>query len=96
MERINSLIFHSLKESEYRYLVGNIDEMIEIHSALNTDLVDTSKKSPREQRLGRVFLLHGSGIRNCHQTYWANHPRAVCVLEKHRDTLDKFMECRPP
>ncbi len=48
--------------------------------------------SSREQRIGRVFLLHGAAVRSAHQTYWSNHPKAVCILELHREKLDKFME----
>ena len=36
-------------------------------------------------------MRHGSALRSAHQTYWSNHPRAVGVLERHRDRLDKFM-----
>ena len=48
--------------------------------------------NPRDQRIGRVLLNHGSNIKAAHLNYWANHPKAVCVLEKFRDELDRFME----
>ena len=32
----------------------------------------------------QVFLSHGAALRQAHLSYWGNHPRAVCVLEKHR------------
>jgi hypothetical protein len=38
------------------------------------------------------LLNHGSNIKAAHLNYWANHPKAVCVLEKFRDELDRFME----
>ena len=42
--------------------------------------------------MGNIFLKNGSSLRNGHQTYWSNHPKAVGILERFKDTLDKFME----
>ena len=50
--------------------------------------------NPRDQRIGRVMLNHGSNIKAAHLTYWANHPKAVCILENYRDELDAFMESK--
>ena len=43
---------------EYKQLIGNIEEMISIHKTLASNLEEESpsKKSPREQRLGKVLL----------------------------------------
>ena len=38
----------------------------------------------------QVFLSHGAALRQAHLSYWGNHPRAVCVLEKHRCQLFLF------
>ena len=49
--------------------------------------------TPQNQsRIGRILLSHGAVIKSAHTTYWANHPKAVCIFEKYRDGLDKFME----
>lgn len=72
--------------------MGNVDELIEVHSSMNTDIEDACRGHPREQKLGKIFLRHGLAIREAHQTYWANHPKAVGVLDRCRDRLDKFME----
>ncbi len=82
-----------MNEIDFRYLVGNLDELVEIHRNLALALEDSARVAPREQRLGRTLLSHGAAIRAAHQTYWANHPKAVATLEKNRDRLDKFMEC---
>ncbi len=48
----------------------------------------------RDQRIGGIFLHHGAAIRSAHQTYWSNHPKAVCVLEQYSSALDAFMTGR--
>ena len=79
---------------EYKQLIGNIEEMISIHKTLASNLEEESpsKKSPREQKLGKVLLANGIAIKAVHLIYWSNHPRAVSILEKYRDALDIYME----
>jgi len=79
-------------DAEYSQLVGNIEDLIEAHQRLNSSLEDVRRSQPRHQRLGQVFLQHGAGVRAAHLTYWANHPRAVCILEKHRDKLNSWLD----
>ena len=31
-------------------------------------------------------------MRAAHLTYWGNHPRAVCILEKHREKLNSWVD----
>ncbi|XP_023336754.1 rho guanine nucleotide exchange factor 7 isoform X2 [Eurytemora carolleeae] len=81
-----------LIDSEYNQLVGNIEELIEAHQRLNSSLEDVRRCQPRQQRLGQVFLQHGSNIRSTHLSYWSNHPRAVCILEKHREKLNSWLD----
>jgi len=91
-----------LSESEYRQLAGNLDEIIEVHNRLQLSLeegentVSASSARPHtpqnQSRIGRILLSHGAVIKSAHTTYWANHPKAVCIFEKYRDGLDKFME----
>jgi len=81
-----------LQESEYNQLVGNLEDLIEVHHRLNSSLEDVRRSAPRLQRLGQVFLQHGSNIRAAHLSYWSNHPKAVCILEKHRDKLNSWLD----
>ena len=93
---------HSVSESEYRQLAGNLDEIIEVHNRLQISLEEndntasstsTRPHTPQNQsRIGRILLSHGAAVKSAHTTYWANHPKAVCIFEKYRDGLDKFME----
>ena len=34
-----------------------------------------------------VFLF-----RTAHLAYWSNHPRAVCIIEKHREKLNTWID----
>ena len=79
---------------EYKQLVTNIEEMIEAHRSLLYNLEEESpnKKSPREQRIGKVLLANGISVKAAHLTFWSSHPRAVAILEKYRDPLDTYME----
>jgi len=79
-------------DSEYQQLVGNIEDLIEAHQRLNSSLEDVRRSQPKQQRLGQVFLQHGSTIRTAHLSYWSNHPRAVCIIEKHRDKLNTWID----
>ena len=80
-----------LTESEFRQLVGNLDEVIEVHNALEVALKEEIANNP-QPRIGKVLLNNGGLVKSSHLTYWANHPKAVCVFEKFRDNLDSFME----
>jgi len=81
-----------LTDGEYIQLIGNIEELIETHHRLNSSLEDVRRCQPRQQRLGQVFLQHGTSVRTAHLTYWANHPRAVCILERHREKLNSWLD----
>ena len=95
-----------LSESEYRQLSGNLDEIIEVHNRLQVSLEEGEKaatssttavrpQTPHNQlRVGRILLSHGALIKSAHTTYWGNHPKAVCIFEKYRDSLDTFMESK--
>merc|ERR1719510_2453380 len=91
-----------LSESEYRQLSGNLDEVIEVHNRLQIALEDgenlsaSSHPSSRysHMRVGRILLSQGAMIKSAHTTYWGNHPKAVCIFEKYRESLDTFMEAQ--
>ena len=100
MEKLYSIYLEPISRTdimsmiEYKHLVGNIDALIEVHKTLVFNLEEEapSKKTPREQKIGKVLLANGAAIKNVHMIYWSNHPKAVSILEKHREALDAFME----
>ena len=100
MEKLYSIYLEPISRTdimsmiEYKHLVGNIDALIEVHKTLVFNLEEEApnKKTPREQKIGKVLLANGAAIKNVHMTYWSNHPKAVSILEKHREALDAFME----
>ena len=89
---------YRISESEYRQLAGNLDEIVEVHNRLQVSLEEAAGSSTlstpqhNQLRVGRILLSHGALIKSAHSTYWANHPKAVCIFEKYRDALNTFME----
>jgi hypothetical protein len=39
-----------------------------------------------------LFLIYFLFARPAHLAYWGNHPRAVCILEKHREKLNTWLD----
>ena len=89
------MLYFRLSESEFRQLVGNLDEVIEVHNTLHVALKEEVATNAL-QRVGKVLLNNGALVKAAHLTYWANHPKAVCVFEKYRNALDAFMEGECP
>nr|CAH7765211.1 unnamed protein product [Callosobruchus chinensis] len=83
-----------LTPDEYMQLTGNITDILETHQQLLNLVEVESAKPGSEQRVGKIFLNWAAKIKNVHQTYCSSHPRAVCILEKHRDELTKYMESK--
>ncbi|KAK2145461.1 hypothetical protein LSH36_680g01023 [Paralvinella palmiformis] len=81
-----------LSKVEFSQLVGNLEELASTHHSLLAQLEDCTKLSVSQQRVGGIFLKMGPQVQAVYQTYCANHPRAVCVLQKHREELNTFME----
>ena len=79
------MYFFSLDESEYQQLVGNIEDLIEAHQRLNSSLEDVRRSQPKTQRLGQVFLQHGSNIRLAqellHSSVCHNVHQTILILE---------------
>ncbi|KAL0274433.1 UNVERIFIED_CONTAM: hypothetical protein PYX00_006856 [Menopon gallinae] len=81
-----------LNRDEYRQLVGNIDTIYETHSKLLIALEACNELPPLEQRVGKLFLTSAPQIKQIHLSYCSSHPRAICILNKHKDALNIFME----
>ncbi|XP_023023049.1 rho guanine nucleotide exchange factor 7 isoform X2 [Leptinotarsa decemlineata] len=79
---------------EYKQLTGNITEVLETHQQLLNLIEIESNKPGYEQKVGKLFLTWAPRIKNVHQTYCSLHPRAVCILDKYREDLTKYMESK--
>ncbi|KAK9304410.1 hypothetical protein QLX08_004196 [Tetragonisca angustula] len=80
-----------LNKEEYKQLLGNIHEILEVHQRLLSNL-ETAITQDRAFRVGNLFLTLASKLKSIHTTYCGNHPTAVCILDRYRDELNDFME----
>ncbi|XP_072396127.1 uncharacterized protein [Diabrotica undecimpunctata] len=83
-----------LTPDEYKQLTGNITEVLETHQQLLKLVELESSKPGNDQRVGKLFLNWAPRIKSIHQAYCSLHPRAVCILDKYRDELTKYMESK--
>lgn len=80
-----------MKKEEYKQLLGNISEILEAHQRLLTNL-EAAVLQGSASRVGNLFLAMASRLKSIHTAYCANHPQAVCILDRYRDELNDFME----
>lgn len=83
-----------LTTDEYKQLTGNITEILETHQHLLNLIEIESNKPGCDQRVGKLFLNWAPRIKSVHQAYCSLHPKAVCILDKYRDELTKYMESK--
>ncbi|XP_022246113.1 rho guanine nucleotide exchange factor 7-like isoform X2 [Limulus polyphemus] len=81
-----------LNEKEFATLLGNLDELVDCHATLLDELEGLRKKNAKDQRIGGVFMQSASNLKIAHLNYCANHPKAVAVIETHKNVLCRFME----
>ncbi|XP_017799033.1 PREDICTED: rho guanine nucleotide exchange factor 7 isoform X2 [Habropoda laboriosa] len=80
-----------LNKEEYKQLLGNIHEILEVHQRLLSSL-ETAMTQGCATRVGNLFITLAPKLKSIHTAYCGNHPRAVCILDRHRDELNDFME----
>ncbi|XP_076178019.1 rho-type guanine nucleotide exchange factor isoform X4 [Ptiloglossa arizonensis] len=80
-----------LNKEEYKQLLGNIHEVLEVHQRLLTSL-EAAMTQGCSSRVGNLFLTLAPRLKSIHTAYCGNHPRAVCILDRYRDELNEFME----
>ncbi|XP_017780992.1 PREDICTED: uncharacterized protein LOC108565852 [Nicrophorus vespilloides] len=81
-----------LTTDEYKQLIGNFTEVLETHQVLLQFIGDENQKPHKEQKIGRHFLQHAPRMKAIHQAYCSLHPKAVCILDKYKEELTKYME----
>ncbi|KAK0163662.1 hypothetical protein PV327_007320 [Microctonus hyperodae] len=84
-------VVNVLKKEEYKQLIGNLNEVFEIHQRLLKNLEATMVQGP-DSRIGNLFLNFAPKLKSIHIIYCTGHPQAVCILDQFRDELNDFME----
>ncbi|XP_065347611.1 rho guanine nucleotide exchange factor 7 isoform X2 [Cloeon dipterum] len=82
-----------LNSDEYVKLIGNIEDVLAKYSRLLASMEEGGETGDGV-RVGKLFLTTAPGLSECLQTYCANHPFAVALLETKREILNNFMEAR--
>ncbi|XP_025080304.1 rho guanine nucleotide exchange factor 7-like isoform X4 [Pomacea canaliculata] len=88
-----------LNPAEYNLLIGNLEEIITFQQSFLSALEECEKLPLVQRRIGGLFMQYASRLKELYLMYCANHPRAVSVLQNHREELRQFMEnlgCPPP
>ncbi|XP_076245799.1 rho-type guanine nucleotide exchange factor isoform X2 [Calliopsis andreniformis] len=80
-----------LSKEEYKQLLGNVHEILEAHQRLLASL-EAAISQGCSSKVGNIFLTLAPRLKSIHTSYCGNHPRAVCILDRYRDELNKFME----
>ncbi|CAH1244678.1 ARHGEF7 [Branchiostoma lanceolatum] len=81
-----------LSNPECMMLCGNLEDVVNMQQALLKNLEDCAKLPGPQQRVGGCFLKVAGQMRALYQGYCANHPKAVSVLAKNNEELNRFME----
>jgi Rho guanine nucleotide exchange factor 7 len=84
-----------LNPGEFKTLVGNYEEVASIHLALIINQLKMEQTKPlKDQRIGNIFLENAPKFEEIHKIYCSNHPKAVQVVEKHKEALSIFIESK--
>ncbi|XP_078613067.1 rho guanine nucleotide exchange factor 7-like isoform X19 [Branchiostoma floridae x Branchiostoma japonicum] len=81
-----------LSNPECMMLCGNLEDVVNMQQALLKNLEDCAKLPGPQQRVGGCFLKVAGQMRALYQGYCANHPKAVSVLSRNNEELNRFME----
>jgi len=74
-------------------MVGEMLELIQVQrNNLLLPLQAENKKHQKEQRIGSLFLESAPKIEQVLKTYCNNHPKAVQVVERHKEELGTYFE----
>ncbi|XP_055867925.1 rho guanine nucleotide exchange factor 7 isoform X2 [Biomphalaria glabrata] len=81
-----------LTPPEYTLLIGNFEEIIAFQQSFLAALEECEKLPPYQRRIGGIFMQFAQSIKELYQSYCANHPKAVSIVQKKREELSKFIE----
>lgn len=72
---------YRLNKEEYKQLLGNVHEVLEVHQRLLSNL---EAAMTQDSRVGNLFLTLAPKLKSIHTMYCRNHPKAVCILDRYR------------
>ncbi|KPU73424.1 uncharacterized protein Dana_GF14535, isoform B [Drosophila ananassae] len=75
-----------LSQDEYAQLMCNFVEIVRTHEELLIQIEECN------DRVGKLFLTSAPLMKKVHQAYCASHPKAIVILDKYKDELEKYME----
>ncbi|KAL7741260.1 hypothetical protein ACLKA6_015145 [Drosophila palustris] len=75
-----------LSQDEYAQLMCNFVEVVHTHEDLLTQIEECN------DRVGKLLLGSAPLMKKVHQAYCAAHPKAIVILDKYKDELEKYME----
>ncbi|EDX05607.1 GD24253 [Drosophila simulans] len=75
-----------LSQDEYAQLMCNFVEIVRTHEDLLIQIEECN------DRVGKLFLTSAPLMKKVHQAYCAAHPKAIVILDKYKDELEKYME----
>ncbi|XP_034472580.1 rho guanine nucleotide exchange factor 7 isoform X2 [Drosophila innubila] len=75
-----------LSQDEYAQLMCNFVEVVRTHEDLLTQIEECN------DRVGKLLLGSAPLMKKVHQAYCAAHPKAIVILDKYKDELEKYME----
>ncbi|KAH8412647.1 hypothetical protein KR009_003989 [Drosophila setifemur] len=75
-----------LTQDEYAQLMCNFVEIVRTHGDLLIQIEECN------DRVGKLFLTSAPIMKKVHQAYCASHPKAIVILDKYKDDLEKYME----
>jgi len=52
------------------------------------------RKAFKDQRIGHIFLEGATEIEEVHKVYCSNHPKAVQIIERHKEDFSLFLEAK--
>ncbi|KAL1439046.1 hypothetical protein MTO96_047507 [Rhipicephalus appendiculatus] len=85
-----------LSEQDLRQLMGNLPAVLEVHTELLESLECVREQPSREQRVGGAFLQIAARMKATQLVYCANHPLAIQLMDKLKDTLGPWLEQLSP
>ncbi|XP_070172976.1 rho guanine nucleotide exchange factor 7-like isoform X2 [Littorina saxatilis] len=81
-----------LSPADFLLLIGNLEDIITFQQTFLAALEDCEKLPLVQRRVGGLFMQFAPRLKELYLIYCANHPRAVSVLQKHREELRQCVE----